>query len=83
MNMSAATATGYSWNANDYSNLITISSAAVASVLLVLFKSRCSNISLCWGLWSCARVVKEDSDEEQPPEGAVADDAVAQPQLVP
>ena len=74
---------GYSWNANDYSNLITISSAAVASVLLVLFKSRCSNISLCWGLWSCARSVKDESDdEEQPAEGA-ADDAPAQPQLVP
>ena len=56
---------GYDWNANDYSNLITISSAAVASVLLVLFKSRCSNISLCWGLWSCARVVKEESDDEE------------------
>ena len=58
----------YTWSANDYSNLVTISSAAVASVLLVLFKSRCSNISLCWGLWSCAREVKEESDDdEQPP----------------
>ena len=73
----------YTWSANDYSNLVTICSAAAASTLLVVFRSRCSNISLCWGLWSCARVVKEDSDEEQPPEGAAADDAVAQPQLVP
>jgi len=57
----------YTWSANDFSNLVTISSAAVASVLLVLFKSRCSNISLCWGLWSCARVVKNDTDEEDGP----------------
>ena len=57
----------YTWSANDFSNLVTISSAAVASVLLVLFKSRCSNISLCWGLWSCARVVKNDTDEEDEP----------------
>ena len=45
------------WTANDWSNIVTISSAALASVLLVLFKSRCSRISLCWGLWSCDRVV--------------------------
>ena len=62
MNMSN---TGYSWNANDYSNLITISSAAVASVVLVLFKSKCSDISLCWGLWSCTRVVQDESDEDE------------------
>ena len=33
-------------------------------MLLVLFKSRCSKISLCWGLWSCDRVVQEQSDNE-------------------
>ena len=54
----------YAWTANDWSNIVTISSAALASVLLVLFKSRCSKISLCWGLWSCDRVVQEGSDDE-------------------
>ena len=39
----------YVWNANDWSNLITISASAIASVLLVVFKSRCSNISICYG----------------------------------
>ncbi len=56
--------TSYTWTANDWSNIVTISSAALASVLLVLFKSRCSKISLCWGLWSCDRVVQEQSDNE-------------------
>jgi hypothetical protein len=60
----AGESTSYTWTANDWSNIVTISSAALASVLLVLFKSRCSKISLCWGLWSCDRVVQEQSDNE-------------------
>ena len=47
------------WNANDYSNLITISSAAIASVLLVIFKSKCSDISVCYGLFKCARKISK------------------------
>ena len=57
------------WSANDYSNIITISSAAIASVLLVVFKSRCSNIKVCCGLFSCDRKLKaedEEEDEEAP-----------------
>ena len=54
----------YMWTANDWSNIVTISSAALASVLLVVFKSRCSKISICWGLWSCDRVVQDQSDDE-------------------
>jgi len=53
----------YKWTANDWSNLITISASAIASVLLVVFKSRCSKISLCFGLLSCDRKVMEDEDE--------------------
>ena len=48
---------------NDLANLITISSAALETVLLVLFKSRCKTISFCCGLWKCDREV-QDSDEE-------------------
>jgi len=50
------------WTPNDYSNFITISAAAIGSTLLVLFKSRCSKISLCFGLWSCDREVKDDDE---------------------
>ena len=58
----------YVWNANDYSNIITIGASALASVLLVIFKSRCKTINLCCGLLSCNREVKDDeSEEEQPP----------------
>lgn len=59
------TLTGFDlWTPNDYSNFITISAAAIGSTLLVIFKSRCKNISLCWGLIGCIREVKEDSEEE-------------------
>ena len=61
----------YVWNANDWSNLITISASAIASVLLVVFKSRCTTINLCFGLLSCNRKPKEESDEEQEEEEPV------------
>ncbi len=55
----------YVWNANDWSNLITISASAIASVLLVVFKSRCTTINLCCGLLSCNRKPKEEEEEEE------------------
>ena len=61
-----STLTGFdSWSANDYSNFVTICAAAVGSTLLVIFKSRCVKISLCFGLWSCDREVQNDSDGEE------------------
>jgi len=53
------------WTANDYSNIITISASAIASVLLVVFKSRCKKISICYGLLSCDRKVQSDSEDEE------------------
>mgnify|MGYP003627606444 CR=1 FL=1 len=55
------------WTPNDYSNFITICAAAIGSTLLVLFKSRCSKISFCWGLYSCDREVATDSEDEEDP----------------
>ena len=58
------------WTPNDYSNIITIGAAAVGSVLLIVFKSRCKNIKLCCGIVECIR---------EPPEEASDDDQPAQP----
>ena len=55
----------YIWSANDFSNIITIGASAIASVLLVIFKSRCKTINLCWGLINCLREVQSESDEEE------------------
>ena len=52
------------WTPNDYSNIITIGAAAIGTTLLVIFKSRCKTISLCWGLIGCIREVQTDSEEE-------------------
>jgi hypothetical protein len=52
------------WTPNDYSNIITIGAAAIGSVLLIVFKSRCTKISLCFGLWSCDRDPVDEKDEE-------------------
>ena len=61
--MNASNDNNYVWNANDWSNLITISASAIASVLLVVFKSRCKKINLCCGLLNCDREVKDDDDD--------------------
>ena len=63
-----STSDGTEWTPNDYSNLATVGAAALCSVLLVVFKSRCSNISICYGLLSCKRSVpnSEDDEEQQP-----------------
>tara|TARA_R110000851_G_scaffold5374_5_gene22282 strand:- start:386 stop:658 length:273 start_codon:yes stop_codon:yes gene_type:complete len=36
---------------------------SVGGLCLILFKSRCETISICWGAWACNRKV---ADEEQP-----------------
>jgi hypothetical protein len=54
------------WTPNDYSNFITICAAAVGSTLMIIFKSRCVKISVCFGLWSCDREVQDTSDSEEP-----------------
>jgi len=65
-NASGETLTGFDlWSPNDYSNFVTISAAAIGTTLLVIFKSRCKNISLCFGLISCIRDVQSDSEEEE------------------
>jgi hypothetical protein len=53
------------WNANDYSNIITVGAAALCSILMVIFKSRCSKIKLCCGAFSCDRKVQEEDDEKK------------------
>jgi len=65
MNDSNINQNGYTWNAGDYSNIITIGSAALASVLLVIFKSRCQKISICFGLLSCDRKLTQEDKEEE------------------
>ena len=40
---------------------------SIGGLCLILFKSRCTLISICWGLWSCNRQVmdEEEGDEKK------------------
>ena len=51
------------WTPNDFSNIATVGAAAVCSIMMVLFKSRCSRISLCFGLYACDRDVAADGSD--------------------
>jgi hypothetical protein len=54
---------------NDLANLMTVGAAALGSLLLIIFKSRCTKIdcSFLWGFlkYGCIRDVNNDSDEEE------------------
>lgn len=38
---------------------------SVGGLCLILFKSRCSTITICWGLWSCNRKVMTEEELEK------------------
>ena len=81
-NGTTETLTGFDlWTPNDYSNFITISAAAIGSTLLVIFKSRCKNITLCWGLIGCIREVQDDDTDEENQDNQ--NPPLQQPPLVP
>lgn len=37
---------------------------SIGGLCLILFKSRCETISICWGLWSCSRKVQEENKDD-------------------
>jgi len=38
---------------------------SLGGLCLILFKSRCSSITICWGLWSCNRKVMTEEELEK------------------
>ena len=54
---------------NDLANLLTVGAAALGSLLLIIFKSRCTKIdcSFLWGFlkYGCIRDVANDSDDDE------------------
>ena len=38
---------------------------SLGGLCLILFKSRCETISICWGAWSCNRKVLEEDKEDK------------------
>ena len=37
---------------------------SIGGLCLILFKSRCETISICWGAWACSRKVADEVKEE-------------------
>ena len=37
---------------------------SIGGLCLILFKSRCETITLCWGFWKCNRKVSEEPKED-------------------
>ena len=37
---------------------------SIGGLCLILFKSRCEKISICWGIWTCDRKVSDEDTEE-------------------
>ena len=38
---------------------------SIGGLCLILFKSRCERISICYGLWSCSRKVQDEDKQEE------------------
>ena len=38
---------------------------SIGGLCLILFKSRCTQISICWGLWSCNRQVLDEEEGDK------------------
>jgi len=38
---------------------------SIGGLCLILFKSRCETITICWGLWSCNRKVMTEEELEK------------------
>jgi len=57
---------------------------SVGGLCLILFKSRCEKISICWGLWTCDRKVPdEDKDDDPEDPNKKKKNKNTTPQLVP
>ena len=55
------------FNINEVAGAVSLFLGGLGGLLLIIFKSRCSTITCCWGLYSCVREVPDaDSDEDTP-----------------
>ena len=58
------------YNINEIAGSLALVLGSIGGLCLIMFKSRCESISICWGVWECSRKVAE---EEQQPDEEVGD----------
>ena len=52
------------YNINEIAGASSLVIGSLGGLLLIVFKSRCTNINCCFGLWSCARSVPVDNNSD-------------------
>ena len=54
------------YNINEVAGALSLAIGSLGGLCLILFKSRCKTISICYGLWKCSReVLDEDEIKEK------------------
>ena len=58
------------FNINEVGGTAALIVSSIGGLLLICFKSRCTNVRLLWGCYDCQRSVAdiEDSEDSKPPE---------------
>ena len=52
------------YNINEIAGSLALILGSIGGLCLIMFKSRCENISLFWGCYSCHRKVQEEHEAE-------------------
>lgn len=52
------------YNINEIAGSLALVLGSIGGLCLIMFKSRCENISLLWGCYSCQRKVQEEQEAE-------------------
>ena len=55
------------YNINEVAGAVSLFLGGLGGLLLIIFKSRCSTISCCWGLYSCIREIPDNGSDEEAP----------------
>lgn len=50
------------YNINEIAGALSLTLGSIGGLCLILFKSRCEKISICWGVWSCNRKVLTEEE---------------------
>tara|TARA_R110000782_G_scaffold60907_1_gene125735 strand:- start:550 stop:831 length:282 start_codon:yes stop_codon:yes gene_type:complete len=52
------------FNINEVGGTAALIISSIGGLLLICFKSRCTNVKLCWGCYNCERSVADIEDSE-------------------
>ena len=53
------------YNINEVAGALSLAIGSLGGLCLILFKSRCKTISICYGLWKCNREVLDEEETKE------------------